>query len=186
MKVPFQKPYEKIEIIIRRHKWVLVGNFIQFGFLFLLGFLVYYFADLYVDFDYYGIGELADFFLILYMLIMWQAFFVSIVDYFLDTWIITDHRVIDIHQISLFKRDVSELRYSKIQDVSVKIQGIIPTFLNFGDLIIQTAGAVQEFHFQQIPNPNQIRDKILHLHDQYMKEHLNDIEVHETLGDGTV
>ena len=179
---PSQRPYEKLEFILRRHWLILAKEFVIFGVLLLIGIGVYYMAG-----EYFGdVSEVANFIFTVYVLIVWQFFFVSIVDYYLDTWIVSDHRIIDIHQTGFFKRDVSELRYSKIQDVSVKVNGFIPTIFNYGDLVIQTAGAMQEFHFQQIPKPNLVRDRILHLHDKHMRDHVGDVEIHDTLGEGTV
>ncbi len=168
--------------MLRRHWLILSREFLGFAGLLAIGLAIYYVAGRYFG-AYY---EVANFLLAVYILIIWQIFFTSLVDYYLDTWIVTDHRIIDIHQTGFFRRDISELRYSKIQDVSVKINGFIPTIANYGDLIIQTAGAVQEFHFQQIPDPNRVRDRILRLHDEFIRIHVNDIEVHDTLGEGGV
>lgn len=176
---PVWKPYEKVEQIIRRHRIVLFFHYLYFAFLLAFGVAVYYLAGYFLAVKALGFGEMARLILIMYFLIMWQTFFRGLMDYYLDTWIITDHRIIDIHQIGLFKRDISELRYSKIQDISVKVDGFWATMLNYGDVIIQTAGAVNEFKFYQIPKPNQVKDRVLQIYDQFSREHPNDIEIHE-------
>jgi len=47
--------------------------------------------------------------------------------------------------------------------MSVDTAGVIPTFLKFGDLQIQTAGTEEKFRFKQIPNPGKVKDEIARL-----------------------
>lgn len=178
--IPDQKPYEKTELFLRRHGLILFFICLWSGVLALAGLAAFYFLkDFLVLFFGRDGGSLAKLLLAVYLLIIWQFLFKGLADYYLDTWIVTDHRVLEIHQIGLFKRDISELRLSKIQDVSVKIEGMMPTFFNYGDVIIQTAGVVQEFKFEEIPDPQRIKDEILRLHDNFMKEHPGGEETHE-------
>lgn len=135
-------------------------------------------ADKFLVFEETGLN-LALFLLSFYFLFLWYFLFKALTDFYLDTWIVTDHRILEIHQLGLFKRDISELRLSKIQDITVKIEGLLPTFFNYGRVIIQTAGVIPEFNFEQIPNPQQVKDKILQLYDQFIKQHPGDHEIHE-------
>jgi membrane protein YdbS with pleckstrin-like domain len=79
----------------------------------------------------------------------------------LDVWIVTDRRIVDSTQKGFFDRTVSELRISRVQNISVKIVGPIETFLHFGDLEIQTAGSSDMFNFSQIPHPERVKDEIM-------------------------
>ncbi|MFA5993641.1 MAG: PH domain-containing protein [Parcubacteria group bacterium] len=90
-------------------------------------------------------------------------FFLVWIDYYFDVWVITNKRIINIEQKGLFSREVSELELDKIQDVSVSVLGIIPTFLNYGDVFIQTAGEKERFVFKKIANPYWIKDLIMSL-----------------------
>ena len=151
-----------------------------------LGFAIMIFiglAGFYLANEFFNLGgnnlNLAEFLLNFYVLFMWYFLFKALADFYLDTWIVTDHRILDIHQLGLFKRDVSELRLSKIQDITVKIEGLLPTFFNYGTVIIQTAGVIPEFRFEQVPSPQQVKDRILQLYDQFIKQHPGDQEVHE-------
>lgn len=175
---PFQKSYERVELFLRRH-W-LVLFFIYFGFAIMIFFGL---AGFYLANEFFGLQgnilNLGEFLLGLYVLSIWYFLFKALTDFYLDAWIITDHRILEIHQLGLFKRDLSELRLSKIQDVTVKIEGILPTFFNYGTLIIQTAGVIPEFQFEQIPYPQQVKDRILQLYDQFIKQHPGDQEIHD-------
>jgi uncharacterized membrane protein YdbT with pleckstrin-like domain len=76
---------------------------------------------------------------------LWIAFFTRFADYWLDAWILTNERIIDIEQKGLFSREVSEFKLDKIQDVSIDVSGVIPTLFHYGSVQIQTAGFEREF-----------------------------------------
>lgn len=97
---------------------------------------------------------------IAWVLFLWVFFGVSWTNYYLDTLIVTNRRLIDIDQIGLFQRDVAEVRIEKIEDVRVEVLGVIPSFLHFGNLHIQTAGESREFIIRDIPRPQAIADAI--------------------------
>lgn len=101
----------------------------------------------------------------------------EIVDYYLDTWIVTTERVLDISQHGLFKRVSSELHLDDIVDVTSEVKGVVPTFLNYGDVIIQTAGEIVRFHFQQIPHPDEVRQMVLKLVDEDRNRHHSEAKV---------
>jgi len=175
---PSQKSYEKVELFLRRHWLILFFIYFGFGTLILLGLSGFYLANKFFILKGNNLN-LAAFLLSFYFLFIWYFLFKALTDFYLDTWIVTDHRILEIHQLGLFKRDMSELRLSKIQDVNVKVEGILPTFLNYGEVIIQTAGEIPEFKFEQVPNPQAVKDKILQLYDQFIKQHPSDKEIHE-------
>ncbi len=95
-----------------------------------------------------------------------SVFFLLFVDYHLDFWIVTDQRLIFAELNGLFSQRVSSIDLVKIQDISVSISGILPTFLHFGDLEIQTAGASGPFVFKQISSPEEMKNKIMELKKQ--------------------
>ena len=70
---------------------------------------------------------------------LWLYGFLLWIDYWLDVWIVTDERVINIEQKGLFSRSVSELHFYNVQDVTTSVRGVIPTLLNYGDVEVQTA-----------------------------------------------
>ncbi len=95
-----------------------------------------------------------------WLLIFWMRSMNIWTNYYLDLWIITDKRIIDIDQKSFFHRRISVLLIEKIQDITIETNGFIPTFLNFGDIHVQTAGEELEFVMNGIANPKHVR-KIL-------------------------
>lgn len=101
----------------------------------------------------------------LWLLLLWMAFFVQWTNYYLDVWYITNKRIIDVEQKSFFHREVSSLRFDKIQDITVEVRGLLATFLNFGNVRVQTAAETsKDFFMKDADNPEQIRKLIFSQH----------------------
>lgn len=109
------------------------------------------------------LGPIVSLLLILYVLAVWLFSFMEFTDYYLDTWIVTTQRIINIEQKGLFSRVASELPMDAVQDVTSNIQGIARTIFDYGDVIIQTAGELKHFHFKEIGNPEKVKEQIIHL-----------------------
>ena len=164
------KPYERVIIFLYRHWFVLFLQLFALGCVGLIPIGAYIVLPPTTLFAPVAIAYYA---LLLY------AVMYSITMYLLDIWIVTDHRVIDSEQHGFFRRTTAEINLAKIQDISVSITGVIPTFLDFGDLEIQSAGASEKFFFKQIPNPNSVRDSIMEAHNEFIRAHPDDVEIHE-------
>lgn len=173
-----KKHYENVLALLYRHWFVILSRLIFFAFLAGLVFIVYRLVLPYAG--RFGLVALADLVFYLYLMIWWYGLFRTLMVYVLDTWVVTDHRIIDSRQHGLFRREVAELNLSKIQDISVSVKGIIPTFLDFGNLEVQTAGVEQKFLFREIPHPQAVKDIIMHAHNEYVSSHIGGKEVHET------
>jgi hypothetical protein len=106
----------------------------------------------------------------LWLLINWTMLAAIWTDHYLDIWAITNRRVIKINQVTLFKRHVASFRLERLQDLSVEINGIIATLLDYGTIHAATAGNHhEEFKADYLPNPNKIKSVILEASDQRMK-----------------
>lgn len=96
-----------------------------------------------------------------YFLIIWNIAFYNIMIYSLNALVITNKRVVENKQLGFFKNVVNEIKLDKVQDVSVKIYGPLASFLNYGEVEVQSAGAVNKFFFKQFPDPEKIKKIIL-------------------------
>lgn len=92
------------------------------------------------------------------------------VDYYLDVYIVTNERIVDISQNGFFKRDIAELHLHQVQDVSAKEEGFFSTMFHYGDVTIQTAGERENFVFRSVPHPYIISKKIVDLHEAQLEE----------------
>jgi len=110
------------------------------------------------------LGSSALFLNATWLLFIWITFFVVWTNYYLDTWIVTDKRVIDIEQRGLFNRSVSECHLDRVQDVTTEVKGFLPTLLKYGDVIIQTAGEQGRFVMRNVPDPYALKDAIVRAH----------------------
>ncbi len=149
---------EKVIIAFHRH-WIVVASKLSFASLLLLPPL----AALILTPSFEIKTEFV--FLVFYLIsvYMMAAIFVSFViwfDYYLDIWIVTDERIIDVEQIGMFRREVSEFMLSRVQDVTVEIPSFMATLLRYGNIRVQTAGQ-QSFAARDIPQPDKIKDIIL-------------------------
>jgi uncharacterized membrane protein YdbT with pleckstrin-like domain len=109
------------------------------------------------------------FFYLFWILILWMSFFYQWTDYYFDVWIITNERVIDLEQKGFFNRQMSTLRIERIQDITVSIEGIVATFLKFGDIHVHSASHdghdshSEAFIIKQARNPFLVKEKLLEL-----------------------
>ncbi|MDO8565769.1 MAG: PH domain-containing protein [Candidatus Moranbacteria bacterium] len=159
-----QRDKEEILSVIHRHWFnILVHFLIIFIFtLFLLGslfFLPLLFPEIInaANERFFAFAENT------FLIFMWLFSFLLWVDYYFDVWVITNERIVNIEQKGLFVREISELDFSRIQDVTTTVEGVIPTILNFGDVFVQTAGEKERFVFRQIPDPYRVKDSIMQL-----------------------
>ena len=110
-----------------------------------------------------------------FALIVWiYAFFIWI-DYYFDMWIITSERIINIEQKGLFMREVSELKFARIQDVTADVGGFFQTILNYGDVHVQTAGEEERFFFRQVPDPYGLKNLIMDLQKKQESDKVNEL-----------
>ncbi len=102
------------------------------------------------------------FFSALWMLVLLMIIFTVWTNYFLDIWIVTNQRIMDIEQRALFNREVKTLRMETVQDVQTDKVGLFQEFLNFGTLRVQTAGTGgTDAKIIGIPNPSYERNIIM-------------------------
>ncbi len=113
-------------------------------------------------------------FLSIYSLAVVSFFFQEFIDYYLDTWIVTTERVMDIEQRGLFNRTAAEMHIALVQDATTEIRGMLGTFLDYGHVFVQTAGEQRRFTFKNVTHPEQIRNTILRLAEEdRAREHHN-------------
>ncbi len=98
------------------------------------------------------------FFYCIWLLILWISFFVNWTKYYLDVWYVTEKRIIAIDQKRIFSREVSNVRFDKVQDVTVTVKGFIATFLDFGNIEVQTASEDnRDFKMTVVRHPQEVR-----------------------------
>lgn len=175
-KLPGALPDEKTVGLYRRHPITILGLVLVFG-IFLILPLAAYLSLKVFHADYFQDQNLMALFVMgggLFFLFVVMFLYQHFLDYWLDMWIVTDQRIINIEQNGLFSRTTSELRLYRVQDVTSEVNGFVRTMLDFGMVYVQTAGEKEYFAFEDVHHPNQIAKKILELAELDRKEHLED------------
>lgn len=165
---PDKRPNEQVVHVIRRHGLVMVKHVFLLLMLWFIPIALFVFFALALEVDFFNPGIpqiLAVFVGSLVYLYAWLAFFHNWVDYYLDIWIVTNERLLNIEQEGLFSRVISETNISKVQDVTSEVHGKLQTFLDFGEVHVQSAGEEKRFVFEEVPHPREIAQEIIRLHD---------------------
>lgn len=161
--LPNRKPDEKTVLFLRRH-WIVPARILC---TLALGFVIP--PALYLLMKQFNpailaspmISALIALAACFYVLAVWMFVFQDVITYYLDMWIVTTERIISIEQIGLFHRTSSELHLTDVVDVTSSIDGVLRTLLNFGEVVIETPGEQEHFHFFQVPHPESVRETIL-------------------------
>lgn len=152
---------EKIILEIRKHWFLVAAPSLSFVILLLVPPITLFFLPLAERaLPSPAVVPFAHFILTLYSMVILLLFFLMWMNYYLDMWIVTNERIVDIEQHGLFQREISEIPLSRVQDVTIEVRGIIETFLKFGTIRIQTAGE-REFFIRGVPHLYEIKDAIL-------------------------
>ena len=167
-----QKSYEKVIFVLHRHPLTFLPTLALFFVLLIIPVAVYYliinsFPDILTT-NYYALLILLA---SIYYLSTTLFFYVHFIDYYLDMWIVTNDRIVDIEQHGLFNRVITELDLFRIQDVTTNVQGFFATIFRYGDVIVKTASNNTNIIFYKVANPNHIREQLIHLAEQDRKYH---------------
>ena len=156
--IPNRQKEEKLILFLRRHPAILAGKWLYFILLGLIPLAIYFFLLYFQPQILRNIIAHAGLLLFasVYYVFILLFFFSAFIDFYLDVWIVTDQRIINIEQKGLFNRVIAEHSLDKIQDVSGEQKGIFQTLFSYGSVHIQTAGEVQRFIFFQVKNPFEI------------------------------
>jgi hypothetical protein len=114
----------------------------------------------------------------IFIILIWILTFVIWTNYYLDMWLITNKRLVDVNQIGFFTREISSLRFDRIQDVKVEIFGFISTLLKIGNIHVQTAASRKEFIIRQAANPEQVKQCIMDAQNA-LDEKAHTVKIHE-------
>jgi len=172
-RLPNKLPGESVIKVLRRDLFILLKKVL---FLILLIILPFFFFYLMITIQPSLMsGEISYPLIVLatsaYYLFVWLFGFFSFIDYYLDVWIITNERIIDVEQKGFFSRTISEQRLFRVQDVTSEVNGFFATVLKYGNVHVQTAGAKQRFLFREIPGPEEVRNTIIKLVEKNKKKH---------------
>lgn len=80
----------------------------------------------------------------------------SFLSWFYNVYIITDERIIDVDFYNLLYKNISAAKIDNIEDITTRAGGVTASIFNYGTVLIQTAGSVTEFDFEDVPQPAKV------------------------------
>lgn len=156
-----QEKDEHIEILVRQHWSINLGWMILFT-LGLFAPLIFPIVDASLNLNVLNQLPLNIYFgfLIVWFLLLFAYAIENLLYWYFNIYIVTNIHVIDISFQSLLSKHVVEGRLDDIQDVATKVQGLLASFFNYGDVMIETAGKGEQMVFEKVPFPDLISDRI--------------------------
>ncbi|MBI4993100.1 MAG: PH domain-containing protein [Candidatus Magasanikbacteria bacterium] len=85
--------------------------------------------------------------------------------------IITTDRIVDIDQRGFFDKEVSDVPYSQIEDVSGRIKGFFGTIFRYGSLQIQTGNGKVQIVIDKIKQPVYLQQEINELRERLLRKY---------------
>lgn len=141
---------EEVLMVFRKHPVVMRKGLILFMFAILLGTIPSFIKP---EFSYLYGGLAAGFVLGIILI------FPSWIYWYFSVYIVTDRRLVQIHQKGFFHKRVVDFALNQIQMVNYEISGIQETLLGFGTIMIQTF--VGDLVIHDVHKPEHIQHELL-------------------------
>lgn len=151
VKFETQEAGEKIILLLRKH-WITNLPWVLSAILLFFAPLVLRFFPL-LDFLPLRFQLMA---VVLWYLLVTSFIFERFLTWFFNAYIITDERIVDIDFFNLIYKQVTEAKIDRIQDTTLRMGGVVRAIFNFGDVLVQTAGAEPNLEFEDVPNPDEV------------------------------
>jgi ABC-type multidrug transport system fused ATPase/permease subunit len=146
--------------LLRRHPFVIVIKIAFWAVVAILPLALYLIMGPTVDelLNHQIFQPLLIMFISVYYLYVWLFIFQSFVDYYLDIWIVTSHRIINIEQKGLFFEQFLTQPLPSTR-CYLGIKGFFSTMFVYGTFISKRVEEVR-FIFRQVPHPYRVAEKI--------------------------
>jgi len=137
-------------LVVRAHpitqiSWIIKGFFLLF-FIFGLNIFLSYYLKLYqiIFVNFFG------------LCFVFGYWYFNFLQWFFNVGIITNKRILDVDFYGLMYKETTIAILSKVEDITTKSSGFFPSFFNYGNVFIQTAGAEVNIEFINIPKPQEV------------------------------
>ena len=90
---------------------------------------------------------------VFYYLFVTTFLFINFITWYFNIDIVTEKRVIDIDFEGIVYKNIAATKLSLVQDVSYTQIGVVRTLFDYGDVLVQTAGTIDNFTFEAVPRP---------------------------------
>ncbi len=114
------------------------------------------------------VGRIVFWLLLISALLMIVRFWAVV---YFNSLIITDRRIIEIHQKGLFEQHVSEMQYDKVQNISYAKKGLFQMLLGYGSVYVHSSSQAKPIEIKHVHNPREVREMIVRLMDERTVDH---------------
>ncbi len=170
-------PAETIQAVVRKHWAGFLGTIGIVLAMAILPLLVYFIGPMAFPHSFENARVIILLISSSFYLFLLTFLFGAWLEYYYDIIFITSERIINVAQLGLLSREVSELGLVQIEDVSARQDGFLQTFFNYGLLVIETAGEGTSdnpltsgidgyFTIKDVPDPNRLARLVIELHRQ--------------------
>lgn len=84
----------------------------------------------------------------------------SVIEWKMNSMLLTNERIIHVYQKGFFTRIVSETTYDRVTDVRSQVKGFLQTALDFGAVEVQTAGEGENMRLVGVRHPPQVQAQL--------------------------
>lgn len=174
------KDYEHIRQIYRQSPLTLIHPMLVSG--------VAILAPLYAVLRYGPAGPLRTILFVWIILVLGHALRIFII-WRLNTYIITNQRILHYAQKGLFDQTVTETPHERVLNVSYKTEGATSRILGYGDVVVQVVGLMEPIILKNIDTPIEIKDYLWEMHKRISKDKSGEVfgetdatHIQETVG----
>ncbi|GAC1369394.1 MAG: hypothetical protein NVSMB39_1170 [Candidatus Saccharimonadales bacterium] len=162
-------PDEKVTKVVYRHIFDVLPTFVLAVILMLVAVALAYFAGFSPASLPFGLMVTAAL-VSLMLIIAVGMFLIGWYVYRHNFLVFTTEHLVQVEKIVLFQNRVSQLSFLRIEDVSGSRSGFLQTFFHYGNVQVQSAGEQEKFIFRNAPNPEDLADEILEIHEQCLRD----------------
>lgn len=142
----------------RRHWWFLWPRTILWLVVAIVPLIVI--GWLAVEYDLGAAGSVLAVLVVLWVLFWGVRLFLNWYAYHNDIWVVTNQRLVDCYKANPFSSRIATADLINMQDITVSKQGVVATFLDFGNVLCQTAGSSEQFIISGVPDPEAVQHLI--------------------------
>lgn len=148
-------PDEEIILFLRRHfitnfPWIAQGVFLIILPFLLSAFIAFANISIVISPNFILFSLLSYYFFVFLFL------FLNFLNWFYNITLITNKKVVDVDFKVLISKNVAATKIAQIEDVSLSEVGLLRSIFDYGDVMVQTAGTVDNFEANAVPHPERV------------------------------
>lgn len=153
------KENEEIIEIVKKSFFIILGPFLKAVFL----------STPAVYFLFYLDNSILNIISFVWLLILLSYLFYHLINWYFDTYILTNKRIIELIYKGIFSKKVTEMPLERIDNSNCKVNGIIRTVFGFGNVSVFSISKA-DITLEAIPDPRRIQNLISEIKEKYASE----------------